>query len=279
MNGQVEELLLQFGDTYGTMVVRSWIPEKSRGTLFCIHGFEGNGSDFDYLANHVVKQNFTVVCPDMIGRGRSTYFGDPSKYGFDAYKICVGALSKYAGEKNYFLGTSWGAAVLLFFLYSTRVKVDKLILNDVGLQGGPAIDQLLEEIRIDAAQEFESEAEAFAYIRSSRCYLGEIPEELWPNYLVNKTRCVDGKYRLAYDPKAIPGVKERRYDLFPILQRIRTDILLLFGEKSQVYDAEAINALTRIRPDIRCIAGIKAGHPPSLMTYEQVLLVSGFLLS
>jgi pimeloyl-ACP methyl ester carboxylesterase len=277
MNSQFEELVLKFGETYATMVVKIWKPVTSRGSVFCIHDFDGNGSDFDYLARHLVKQNFTVVCPDMIGRGKSTYFGDLSKYSFSAYQVCIGALSKYAGEKNYFLGTSWGGAILIFFLYDTRVKADKLILNDVGLRGGPVIDRLLNDIRSDAAQEFGSEAEAFAYVRSSRGYLGDFSEELWPNYLSNKVRFADGKYRLAYDPKAIPEVRERRYDLYPLLQRIETEVLLLFGEKSEVYDAEAVDTLIKSRTGLTCIFGLKAGHPPSLMTYEQALLVSGYL--
>ena len=279
MNPHFEELLLQFGETYGTMVVRVWKPATSRGSVFCIHGFEGNGGDFDYLAEHLVQQNFTVVCPDMIGRGRSTFFGDTSKYSFDAYLVCIGALSKYASDRNYFLGTSWGGAILMFFLYATRVKADKLILNDVGLRGGPVIDNLLDLLRQDAAKEFDTQEEAYAHVRSTRGYLGEFSEALWLNYLSEKIRFADGKYRLAYDPMSIPEVKQRRYDLFPILEKINTEVLLLFGEESEVYDAEAVANLLKSRPNIACISGIKAGHPPSLMTYEQALLISGYLAS
>ncbi len=82
MKPQIEELLLQFGNVFGTMVVRLWKPANTRGTVFCIHGFEGNGSDFDYLAKHLVQQDFTVVCPDMIGRGKSTFFGETAMFIF-----------------------------------------------------------------------------------------------------------------------------------------------------------------------------------------------------
>jgi pimeloyl-ACP methyl ester carboxylesterase len=277
MKLQIEELLLQFGNVFGTMVVRLWKPTNSRGTVFCIHGFEGNGSDFDYLAKHLVQQNFTVVCPDMIGRGKSTYFGETAKYSFDAYFICIGALSKFAGEKNYFLGTSWGGAIAMFFLYTTRVKVEKLILNDVGLRGGPAIDDLLDLLRQDSAAEFDSLEEAYAHVRRTRDYLGEFSEDLWPHYLANKIRVADGKYRLAYDPMAIPDVRERKYDLFPLLEKIETDVLLLFGEKSKVYDQAAVANLLRQRPGFSCISGIQAGHPPSLMTDEQLHMIAQYL--
>jgi pimeloyl-ACP methyl ester carboxylesterase len=277
MNPQIEELLLQFGQVYGTMVTRIWKPARSRGTVFCIHGFEGNGTDFDYLAGHLVQQDLTVVCPDMIGRGRSTFFGDRAKYGYDAYVICLGALSKFAGDKNYLIGTSWGGAVAIYFLSATRVRVEKLILNDVGLRGGPAIDRVLNSLRNDASQQFENLEDAYSYVRRSREFLGEFPEHLWPNFLANRVRFADGKYRLAYDPSAIPDAIERRYDLFPLLAKIQTNVLLLFGEESEVYDAEAVSGLLNKRPEFSCIPNIRAGHPPSLMTLEQVLLISGFL--
>lgn len=277
MKPHVEELLLQFGNTYGSMVVRVWKPAKPRGSVFCIHGFEGNGSDFDYLARHLVQLDFTVVCPDMIGRGKSTYFGETAKYSFDAYLVCMGALSKFAAEKNYFLGTSWGGAIAMFFLYTTRIKTEKLILNDVGLRGSPTIDFILDLIRQDAAAEFDSAEEAYAYIRRTRDYLGEFAEELWPNYLLHKIRFAEGKYRMAYDPMVIPAAKERQYDLFPLLEKIDTDVLLMFGEKSEVYDAAAVADLLKIRPGFSCIAGIEAGHPPSLMTDEQTHIIAEYL--
>jgi pimeloyl-ACP methyl ester carboxylesterase len=274
MTPRIEELLLQFGTTYGSMVVRIWQPERSRGTVFCIHGFEGNGSDFDFLAAHLSKQNYTVVCPDMIGRGRSTYFGDTSKYTFEAYLICIGALSRFAGDKNYFLGTSWGGAILLFFLYASRIKVEKLILNDVGLRGSPVIDSILDLLRQDAALEFDSAEAAGAHVRSTRDYLGEFDEALWPNYLANKIRFAAGKYRMAYDPAVIGEPKERQYGLYPLLEKIATQVVLLFGEKSDVYDPLALANLLKVRPEFTCISGIKAGHPPSLMTDEQASLIA-----
>lgn len=277
MKPQIEDLLLQFGNSFGTMVVRVWKPELSRGTVFCIHGFEGNGCDFDFLARRLVEQNLSVVCPDMIGRGKSTYFGDPVKYGFETYFVCIGALSKFAGEKNYFLGTSWGGAIAMFFLYGKRVRIEKLILNDVGLRGGAAVNARMEFLRKDSAAEFDDLGDAYAHVRRTRSYLGEFPESLWPDFLASRIRLARGKYRLAYDPMAIPEARERQYDLMPILEKIDTAVLLLFGEHSEMYDRAAVAALLRKRPRISCIAGLKAGHPPSLRTEEQVDLIIRYL--
>ena len=277
MKPQIEDLLLQFGNSFGTMAVRVWKPERPRGTVFCIHSFEGNGCDFDFLASRLVEQNFSVVCPDMIGRGRSTYFGDAARYSFEAYFVCIGALSRFAGEKNYFLGTSWGGGIAMLFLYARRVRIEKLVLNDVGLRGGLAVDARVEFLRQDSAAEFDNVADAYAHVRRTRGYLGEFPERLWPDFLASRIRFADGKYRLAYDPMAIPEAGERQYDLMPFLEKIDSDVLLLFGEHSEIYDAEAVAALLSKRPRFSCIPGLKAGHPPSLRTDEQGDFITRYL--
>src|SRR4051812_17378648 len=117
-----EKLLISFGDKMATMVVRVWQPDESRGTVFCIHAFESNGGDFEYLAQTLAGNGFTVVAPDLVGRGKSTYFNDPAMYTIEAYLRCLQALSSFAGKVNHFIGTSWGGAILMYFLYLARLK-------------------------------------------------------------------------------------------------------------------------------------------------------------
>ena len=275
-----EKLLIPFGDKLATMVARIWEPDESRATVFCIHAFESNGSDFDYLAQLLVKNGFTVVAPDLIGRGKSTYFHDPEMYTIEAYLRCLQALSKYAGKVNYFIGTSWGGAILLYFLYFARVKADRLILNDVGLTSATGVDKALDFLRADIVAEFDTIEEARAYVRSSRSYLGAFPEELWESYLDNKIILHGGKYRLAYDPAAAKNIfAPRPSDLFPVLEKIEAPTLLLFGAESVCYDEARIANFTARYPRVSCISNLRSGHHPSLMTYDQALLVLGFLNS
>lgn len=277
-----DKLLVRFGDTFGTMVVRIWNTPKPKATVFCVHGFEGNGGDFDYLAQFLAKSGLTVVCPDMVGRGASTYFGDPAMYSIASYFTCLGALSKYAGEQNHFIGTSWGGAVCLLFLYRMRIKAEKLVLNDVGLRKNPGVYATIDRLADDVKQVFDTQEAAESYVRQSRGYLGEFPEDLWPNYLKHKIRYGEGKYRLTYDPAAVEltmELYESKYDLYPVLEKIEPQTLLLYGAESGCYEPAAIAGLMRRRPNISCIPNLKSGHPPSLMTYDQALTVSGFLLS
>lgn len=255
-------------------------PTSSQTTVFCVHGFEGNGSDFDYLAGFLTSSGFSVVCPDMVGRGSSTYFGDPAMYTIATFFTSLGVLSKYAGDKNHFIGTSWGGAILLYFLCMTRIKAEKLVLNDVGMRKNSAVHEAIDFLAKDVNQEFDTVEEAEAYIRRTRTFLGKFPEELWPGYLKNKIRFSEGRYRLTYDPAAV-GLSleliDKQYDLFPLLEKIEAQILLLYGVDRKCYEPRTVADLMRRHPKISCVPDLKAGHPPSLMTYEQALLIKGFL--
>jgi pimeloyl-ACP methyl ester carboxylesterase len=282
MESYSEKLLLRFGDKFGTMVVRVWKPERPSATVFCIHGFIANGTDFDYLATHLVRKSFTVVCPDMVGRGESTYFGDPAMYSPATYFTCLGALSKYAGASNHFIGTSWGGSLVMRFLCVHRIKADKLILNDVGMRNNPSVDQAIGVIMMDANREFDTCEEAKAYIRRTRTFLGEFPEELWSKFLEKRIRLSDGKYRLTYDPATaaeVSGLIGKQFDIFPLLEKLPSEILLLYGADSKCYEPDTVSDLMRRFPNISCVPNLRSGHPPSLMTYEQALMVGGFLSS
>jgi len=275
-----EKLLIPFGDKLGTMVVRVWQPDESRATVFCVHAVESNGTDFDYLAQLLVRNGFTVVAPDLIGRGESTYFHDPAIYTIETYLRCLQALSQFAGKVNHFIGTSWGGAVLMYFLYLARLKPDKLILNDVGMQTTEMLPEVLDFLRKDAVAQFDTLEEARTYVRETRTYLGPMPEEQWEAYLSNKIIQSNGKYRMAYDSAIAENfLSTRPYDLFPLLEKIAAPTLLLFGADSYCYDQAKVADLIARHPYISCIPNLQASHHPSLMTYEQALLVLGFLNS
>ena len=50
---------------------------EARVHVVCVHGLTRNGRDFDALATRL-SERWRVVCPDMIGRGRSDRVADPT---------------------------------------------------------------------------------------------------------------------------------------------------------------------------------------------------------
>lgn len=275
---EYDELLVRSGHTFAKLFVRIWRAKTPRATVFCIHGFEGNGSDFDFLAARLQEQDFTVVCPDMIGRGRSAFFGDASKYDLGLYLNCLAAVSKFAGRRNHFIGTSWGGTILIALLSSTPVEADKLVLNDVILRGGPAADDLNARIRLESSLTFSRLAEARAYVRHTRSFLGDLSEESWDHFIRNRLREDNGIYRMAYDPLAVPSAQQQRFDQVPLLRRVRSELLLMYGAKSPFLDRDAIEAVRKDRDGAVSFTAVEgAGHPLSLMTAPQADIVAAFL--
>lgn len=277
---RIEELLVDLGGKFGTLAVRVWEPPHPRGTVFCIHGFTGNGTDFDFLATFLCRAGYRVVCPDMFGRGRSSYFGNGADYSLNTYLKSFQALMKFATKDNYFIGTSWGGILVLLFVYMAKMTPRKVILNDIPARGGGDADAIRAEIMADAEMEFSSREEAAAYVRQTRAFMGAVPASELDRYVENKIIPSGGRYRLAYDPATTASFSAfagRAYDLFQILVKVPAPFLLLYGKESKFHDPAVTAELQRVRPDVWCIGDVDAGHPPSLMTLPQALLVLGFL--
>ena len=48
-----------------------WGDPDSERVVICVHGLTRQGRDFDPLATVLAGQGYRVVCPDLVGRGRS----------------------------------------------------------------------------------------------------------------------------------------------------------------------------------------------------------------
>ncbi len=273
-----QEILVRLDDRYASMFVRIWQPSGTpRATVFCLHGFTGNGADFDYLAALLCRNGFLVVCPDLLGRGRSAYLG--SGYDINVYAKCLRALGEFAGKENHFIGTSWGGTILLLFLRMTRSRAAKIVLNDVPMVGGPKVDAMRNEVIRDSTLTFETRAQARDHVRAASA-MASVDEAVLNRYMDNRIVAVTGGFRLAYDPATTENFSTligRDYDLFPIAAQIDARFLLMHGQDSPFIDRKAIERTREARPDFWLADTVAAGHPPSLMTLDQALLILGFL--
>ncbi|WP_208695336.1 MULTISPECIES: alpha/beta fold hydrolase [unclassified Mesorhizobium] len=261
------------------MFVRIWRPSGTpRATVFCLHGFTGNGADFDYLATFLCRNGFLVICPDLLGRGRSAYLG--SGYDINVYSKCLRALGEFAGTENHFIGTSWGGTILLLFLQMTRSRASKIILNEVPMLGGPRVDAMRNEVLKESALAFPTRAAARDYLNASRGVMGRVEDAVFSRYVENRIASGPDGFRLAHDPATtgnFGALAGREYDLFPIAAKVDARILLMYGRDSQVIDRQAVERTRKVRPDLWLVDNIDAGDPPSLMTLDQALLILGFL--
>ena len=75
--------------------------------VICVHGLSRQGRDFDYLAADLARSGRRVVCPDLVGRGRSGRLRDPNEYALPQYCADMNALIAHLGaEEVDWVGTS-----------------------------------------------------------------------------------------------------------------------------------------------------------------------------
>src|SRR5699024_11919157 len=66
------------------MAYWEWGDPDNNRVLVCVHGLTRSGRDFDPLARRLAR-HYRVVCPDVVGRGRSDWLIDPAHYGVPQY--------------------------------------------------------------------------------------------------------------------------------------------------------------------------------------------------
>ena len=115
---------------YHRIAYRDW-GAPSAPTVFCVHGLSRNSRDFDPLAR-VLAENHRVVCPDLVGRGRSDWLADPTDYHLLQYNLDLTVLAARIGAENFdWIGTSLGGLMGIALAGIPNSPIRRLVINDV----------------------------------------------------------------------------------------------------------------------------------------------------
>ena len=77
-----------------------WGSAEAADTVLCVHGLTRNGRDFDHIASALAEDRRRVVCPDVVGRGRSDWLANPKGYGYPQYLADTTALIARLGVES-----------------------------------------------------------------------------------------------------------------------------------------------------------------------------------
>ena len=93
-----------------SMAYKEWGDPRNPNTLLCVHGVTRISDDFDLLAR-TMADTYRVICPDVVGRGRSGRLANPQHYQLPQY-VCdmVTLLARADAETVDWFGTSIGVA-------------------------------------------------------------------------------------------------------------------------------------------------------------------------
>src|SRR5690349_10772149 len=118
------------------MAYWEWGEAANPRVLVCVHGLSRQGRDFDTLARQLCDR-YRIVCPDVVGRGRSDFLADPSGYQIPTYVAdMVTLIARLDVEHVDWVGTSMGGLIGMGLASMANTPIRRLVLNDVG----PAIE-------------------------------------------------------------------------------------------------------------------------------------------
>jgi len=269
------------------MAYKEWGDPANTNVLVCVHGVTRVADDFDALAR-AMSDRYRVVCPDVVGRGRSDRLRDPALYVIPQYVADMVTLIARvtAGDEGVaWFGTSMGGLIGIALASLPDSPVRRMVLNDIG----PVLDPVaLARIGdyIGQAIRFATFAEGAAYVRMVSTPFGPHSDAQWDklarDVLVQQP---DGQWALHYDLglaqpfKAMTPAKVAQDEarLWAAYDAIRCPTLLVRGEHSDLLSRATAEEMTRRgpKPALREIAGV--GHAPTFLQPEQIAIAREFL--
>ena len=274
------------------MAYWQWGNPRAGHVVMCVHGLSRQGRDFDVLAQALCARGgdgLQVVCPDVVGRGRSDWLKDPMAYQVPTYGadllVLLGALQPAALD---WVGTSMGGLIGIGLAGQPQLpcKIRKLVLNDVG----PVLEwQAIQRIGnyLGEPVRFDSIEQAADALRLISAGFGPHTREQWLALTRPMLKPVaDGGYTLHYDPAiALPfriltqeSSAQNEAVLWELYDAITADTLLLRGAQSDLLSPETAQAMTQRGPRARLVEFAGVGHAPMLVVPDQVQVVCDFLL-
>ena len=296
------------------MAYWQWGDAHSAHVVICVHGLTRQGRDFDLLAQAIVERaggDVRVVCPDVVGRGRSDWLRDPSLYQVPVYAADMVALiaqlqrEQAIGTLDY-LGTSMGGLIGFVLAGHKELPLARPIRRFVANDVGPTIEPVALQ-RIDAYVgkngSYESvQAAADAMWALSTTFGPHTPQQwlaLSRHMVVPASqRTADGSAKLEstaggdeeawllhYDPAI--GVALRAITpeaaaqggaiMWGLYDAIEARTLLTRGAESDLLSRETALAMTQRGPHATLVEFEGVGHAPTFVDPAQIAVVTNFL--
>ncbi len=263
------------------MSYTDWAGPAGAPTVLCVHGLTRNGRDFDGLAE-ALSRDFHVVCPDILGRGKSDWVEHSGDYDYAVYVSLVAQLiARLDVPEVLWVGTSMGGLIGMFTAALANAPIKRLVMNDIG----PLLSKAgLARIAayVDKDPSFSDLAALEAYQREVAAGFGALTDAQWRHLAIHASRPKpDGSLGLAYDPRIADSFKKAEpqdVDLWSYWDRVRCPTLVLRGADSDLLRPPDALAMTQRGPRARLVEFPGVGHAPALMASDQIDTVRGFLL-
>lgn len=267
------------------MAYAEWGDPDNRRVLVCVHGLTRLGRDFDRLAR-AMADRYRVVCPDVVGRGRSDWLREPMHYGVPQYVAdMVTLLARLNATTVHWVGTSMGGLIGIALAGLEHSPVARLVINDVGPRlDAAAIARI--GAYVGAPVRFASVDEAIDYVMKVAAPFGLRTREEWREITEPALRADGDGWVLHYDPRIAEPFKAVTPQsaaageamMWKLYDAIACPTLLARGAESDLLTRETAEEMTRRGPRARLVEFPGVGHAPMFLHDDQIAVVREFLL-
>ena len=267
---------------------KEWGDPQNPKVLVCVHGVTRVGDDFDHLARALCDR-YRVVCPDIVGRGRSERLRDPSHYVIPQYvadMVTLIARVTAPGDARevHWLGTSMGGLIGMVLASLEGTPISRMLVNDIG----PVLDQgAMQRIGEYIGQDirFPSFEAGAQYVKAVSMSFGPHTEEEWFKLSSDVLRQEpDGQWVRHYDlglaqpfkaitPERAAGEEAQ---LWAAWDAIRCPTLLVRGQQSDLLSRETAAEMTARGPKPRLVEIPGVGHAPTFIQESQIAIAREF---
>ncbi|TFW13643.1 alpha/beta fold hydrolase [Duganella callida] len=272
------------------MSYKEWGDADNPNILLCVHGVTRVGDDFDSLAR-ALAGDYRVICPDIVGRGRSGWLKNPQLYVIPQYvsdivTLLARILKDDESQKVDWFGTSMGGLIGIGLASLPGNPVRKLVLNDIGPVLAPQAMQRIGDY-IGQDLRFDSFEQGAQFVRDVSVSFGPHTEAEWHKLASDVLRQdKDGKWVRHYDMglslpfrSATPESAEAAQAmLWAAYDAIQCPTLLVRGAESDLLSAETAREMTERGPKATLVELPDVGHAPTFVHDDQIAIARKFLL-
>jgi len=286
------------------MAYWEWGRPDNDKVLLCVHGLTRCGRDFDDLARRMAP-HYRVVCPDLAGRGKSDWLLNPAGYAVPQYAAdMLTLIARLAPARLDWVGTSLGGLIALGLAGALAMSaaqrpdrgefglprdatlpLGKIVLNDIGPRLDPGgMGRFADYVGKGAV--FDRFEDAVTYVQSVSEGFGPHTQAQWQRLTRNVFNQQGGQWIKHYDlriaePMALQDeamLKAAELTLWAAYDSLRTPVLLLRGQRSDLLTADTAREMLARNTHARLVEFAQVGHAPTLMSDEQIDPVQRFLL-
>jgi pimeloyl-ACP methyl ester carboxylesterase len=260
-----------------------WGERDNPRVLVCVHGLTRSGRDFDRLAA-ALSDRYRVVCPDVVGRGLSSWLADPKGYGVPQYVAdMVTLIARLGVERVDWFGTSMGGLIGMALAGLLGTPIRKMVLNDIGPHIEPAA---LERIGsyLGKDERFTTLRDGIDHAAQLARSFGPLSADEWREINTPLLHEVDGTWRFRYDPRIAQPFAASTPEqnaggeayLWRAFAAIRYPVLVVRGAESDLLSRDTVVKMVETGQRVSSAEIDGVGHAPAFIDARQIDIARGF---